>query len=259
MTTKRAALLAAVGTTLGVASGLTSSFLSCVPLALHEDSSPFNYLRLMAPSFLITLVLGVALPLFFFLLHRSPPLLSIPSSLKKAAWAAAIASGLVAIRCVLLFGNNLLARADPAGGAAERMSHPVVWALLNTFYLVVAPSIALFGALTLTLFFMAVARGETGTQTVPLGLRGAAMYACVVAALTAAMVTVSTYFIFAISGNSYQKALLQGPSTFVWWNAILPAAITVCDQAALAAFFLTFFLKLPAPQSSQWLRLNSGE
>lgn len=258
MTTKQAALLAAVGTTLGVASGLSSSFLSWVPLAVHQDSSPFNYLRPMAPSLLITLVLGAALPLFFFLLHRSPPLLSIPSSLKKAAWAAAIASGLVAFECVLLFGTRLLARAEPARDAAERMSHPIVWTLLKTHQLVVSPSISLFAALTLLLFFMAVARGETGTQTVPLGLRRAAMYACVVAALVAAMATVGTYFTFAISGHSYQKALHQaGPSTFVWWNAILPAAITICNQVSLAAFFLTFFLKLPAPQSSQWL--SSGE
>lgn len=108
MTTKQAALVAAVGTTLGVASGLSSSFLSWVPLAVYHGSSPFNYLRAMAPNLLIVLVLGAALPVFFFLLHRSQPLLSIPSSLKKAAWAAAIASGLGAFECVLLFGTRSL-------------------------------------------------------------------------------------------------------------------------------------------------------
>ena len=255
MTMKQAALLAAVGTTLGVASDLSWSFLSWVPLAVHQGISAFNFLRPMAPNLLIVLFLGSALPVFFFLLHRSQPLLSIPSSLKKVAWAAAIASGLMVFQCVLLVGTRLLALAEPAGDAAERMSHPIVWTLLETHQLVVAPSVSLFAALTLLLFFMAVARGETGTQTVPLGLRRAALYAGVVAALFA-IATVGMYT-FALSAPSYQKVLQQaGPGTLVRWDAALRAAITVCHQVSLAAFFLTFFLKLPALQSSQ--RLGSG-
>ncbi|MEN6534127.1 MAG: hypothetical protein ABFD89_10725 [Bryobacteraceae bacterium] len=259
MTIKRAALLAAVATTLSFACGLASLFLAWVPIAAYQHSSPFNYLLVMVFNLLILLVLGAALPVFFFLLYRSRPLLSIPSSLKKAAWAAAIASGLLVSKSVFLFGNGLLARAQPAGDAAQSMGHPIVWALLRAYQLVVSPSISLIAALTLLLFFVVVARSETGAQTVPLGLRRAAMYACVVATLSAAMIAVSMYVVATLP-HSYPKALHQaGAGTSAWWiwNVILERAITVCDQIALAVFFLTFFLKLPAPQSSLWVR--SGE
>lgn len=258
MTTKQAARMAAVGTTLALASALLSNFLGWVHLAVHQDRPLFISLRAFAPTWVTGLVFGAALPVFFFLPYRSQPLLSIPSGLKKVAWAAAIASGFVTIESVLRWGTGLLAWADPVRDAAERMSHPIVWTLLKADHLVVLPLISLFATLALLLFFMAVARSETGAQTAPLGLRRAAMYACVVAALGAAMTLVTVYFTFALSGSSYQKALLQaGPGTLAWWHAILPFAVGVCSQTSRAAFFLTFFLKLPAPQSSQWL--STGE
>ena len=257
MNARTGALLAAVGTTLSVVSGLLSNFLSWLPLAVHGNGSALNALPTLVPTWLMSFVFGAALPLFLFLLYRSQPLSSIPSSLKKAAWVAVLASGLSAIASVLRWSADLL-RAGSVRDAAERMSHPIVWTLQWAHHLVVSPLISLFAALTLLLFFLAVARREIGTLTAPLGLRRAATYACVVAALGVAMSLLAVYSTFAFPGSSYRRELLQaGPSTFVWWNLTLPPAISVLNQASRAAFFFVFCLKVRVPQSNQ--RLSSGE
>jgi hypothetical protein len=249
-----AALLAAVGSALWLASSVFSSFLSWLWLASYGRGFSLDALRFPLLGWLEALAFGAALPVFFFLLYRSQPLLFVPAGLKKVAWVAAVARGLSGIPVVLRWVSGPLSQADPFGDAAQRMSHPIPWALQRVYSLVVAPSISLFAALALLLFFVSVARTEIGSQTISRQLKAVAVWAGVVAAVQA---------VFLIFGNVnseimrawYQPALQTMDSVWLW-NRILRPAMSFSYQVSLAAFFFVFCWKLRAGQSSQ--RLSTG-
>jgi hypothetical protein len=241
--TKRLALLAAIGSGLE----LLAAFL---PMIVHIK--PAEFMSSLVENFIFTIpilslwVLPWALPVFFFLVYRSEALLVIPSSLKKAALAAAMGTGLGAILAIDSRVRGLISGWGLWRTDARRMGQEFEW----LWQYVVAPPIALFRAVVVVLFFAALYRSPQGEQPVSRRVKRAAVVAAVAAGVGAASVVwVRVYS--EIIGSRYQAhstVVTMSPLLrFRVW--VLDPAISVLAGASLVVFFVLLCRRLPSDQS----------
>jgi hypothetical protein len=130
MTTKQAALLAAVGTTLQL---LTFSILPFISLGMHAASL---YVLLVGAT------MFAALPVFFVCVYLNEPPLAIPERLRRPALMTAVAAGLSAAQTTF----------------RQTWSFSYWWSMSGL--------IAVLGAMVVSLFFFTVARSGAQPQGV---------------------------------------------------------------------------------------------
>ena len=173
--TKQAAFLALIGTALALLA-------SMVPLIAISFQASSTVLSIVWYLFWLAL-LGAALPLFFFLLSRSAPLLLIPAGARRAALAAAIGTGLQGGLTTYSFIHSL----------------PVVWthaqtgAFLEFWQRIVMPSIGVIPAVVVPLFFVTVYRRPSGKQPVPGMVKRAAAYTAASSLLGVVMIIIARH------------------------------------------------------------------
>jgi hypothetical protein len=248
--TKRMALLAAIGTGLNP---LASFLPMMVLLKPPESISSFFESAIGIVLILPLWILPWALPVFYFLVYRSEALLLIPASLKRAALAVAIATGLQAIWVIDDRIRGLISAWDFWRNDPQRVTHEFAW----LWWHIVVPPISLFAAAVVPLFFAALYRSPQGEQPVSRRVKKAAMFAAVAAGLGAALLVwgrVSTGIVFSRYQAHSTVVTLSQLARFRFW--VLDPSISVIAGASLVVFFVLLCRRLPTDQSSQSVRMG---
>jgi len=212
--TKQAAFLALIGTALVLLA-------SMVPLIAISSQASSPVLSMGWYLFWLAL-LGAALPLFFFLLSRSAPLLLIPAGVRRAALAAAIGTGLQGGLTTYSFIHSL----------------PVVWthaqtgAFLEFWQRIVMPSISVIPAVVVPLFFVTVYRRPSGKQPVPGVVKQAAAYTAATSLLGVVMTSIAREV------TTRHHALVSQMN--------LSSAASLLSQLSMAAFFVVWCMLAPS-------------
>ena len=212
--TKQAAFLALIGTALALLAPM-------IPLIAVSFQASSTVLGIVWYLFWLAL-LGAALPMFFFLLSRSAPLLLIPAGARRAALAAAIGTGLQGGLTTYSFVHSL----------------PVVWTRAQTFTFlelwqtIVRPSISVVPAVVVPLFFVIVYRRPSGKQPVPGMVKQAAEYTAASCLLGVVMT------IYAREVTMRQHALVSQMN--------LGSAVSLLSQLSMAAFFVVWCMWAPS-------------
>ena len=251
MTTKQAALLAAVGTTLALLVAMVSSFRWVLaPGVWHDPRSVLSVLLL----FPLSVILMAALPVFFVCAYLNEPPLVIRGSVRRPALVAAIATGLSAANTVFNDIRGFISSWEMDGNPLMRASHPLQWFWDWPLRVL----ISILGAIVVPLFFFTIWKRSTESGPVNPRLKRAALYAGIVAAFGA----VSGVY-WRVSSEifmSTDRALLEargGTAVEGLWYRILQTALALFYSGSLAWFFFLLGKKAPATQSSQ--RLSNGE
>jgi hypothetical protein len=239
--TKRLALLAAIGTGLD----LLASFLPMMAqIRPPESISSFVESAIGIMLILPLWILPWALPVFYFLVYRSEALLLIPASLKRAALAVAIATGLRAIWVIDNPIRGLISAWDFWGNDPQRMTHELAWLWWHT----VVPPITLFAAAVVPLFFAALYRSPQGEQPVSRRIKRVAKVAAVVAGLGAASAVWTGY---------QTPSPVVALSPLVWFRVwVLRPAVSVLAGVCLVVFFIVLCRRLPTDPSSRSVRMG---
>jgi hypothetical protein len=222
MTTKQAALLAAVGTTLQL---LTFSILPFISLGAHAARL---YILLVGAT------IFAALPVFFVCVYLNEPPLAIPERLRRPALMTAVAAGLSAAQATL----------------REIWNFSYWWSMSGLT--------AVLGAIVVSLFFFTVAGSSAQPQDMYPRLKKAAVYAGVVSVVGAAYTIFMSSLTEISSSTQPTLSVASGmtPGTGLWYRTLRISSSLFYD-GSLAWFFFQFYKTVPAAQSSQ--RLSSGE
>ena len=251
MTTKQAALLAAVGTAVQIVTPATSTVSAILRYGAWYNLSLVLNLLFMLLQFV--LLLGPLLA-FFVCVYLDEPPLAIPERLRRPAWVVAIAAGLSAAYAAFSAIREFIGSLDIAGVSLVRASHPFYWSwqwLLN-------PLIWILAAVGVPLFFFAVARSTAEPQGVSPRLKKAAKYAGIFA-IVGAIYAICVLTITEISYSEHQASLAARGITSGarMWSAIEHTILSLFHNGSLAWFFYQFVKTVPTAQSSQ--RVSSGE
>ena len=251
MTTKQAALLATVGTTLRLCTYIISYFRSLMTLGMWRSPGPVLYALLMIS---LGMILSAALPVFFACVYLNEPALVVPERLRRPALVAAIAAGLSAAIAAFHQIRDFISSWNMADIPLMRADRPLLW--LWDWPLRVL--ISLLAAIVVPLFFFTVARSRAELQSVSPRLKKAALYAGFVTIVGAAL-TIYQDIHSEIFMWTHQALLAQGGRTpgMGLWYRMLEASVELFSSGSLAWFFYRFYKTVPTAQSSQ--RLSSGE
>jgi hypothetical protein len=249
MTTKQAALLAAVGQTLNFFA------VSILPFSYLVTLGPRHalFLRLL-PTFLLSVISFAALPAFFVCVYLNEPPLVISERLRRPALVVAIATGLSAAMVAFVQIRVFISSWDRYGNPLMRADHPLQWLWEWPLRFL----ISIFAAVVVPIFFFTVSRSRAELSGANPRLKKAAMYAGVVTIVGAAY-TIYGYVVNEFFYSTHQAALAaQGmtPGTGLW-HRTLGTLLSLFYSGLLAWFFFVFYKTVPTTQSSQ--RLSSGE
>jgi hypothetical protein len=178
----------------------------------------------------MAILFGAALPLFFFLMYRSAPLLLVPETVRRAALAAAIVTGLAGALTTYSFIRSLPVVWANAQTVAQQMDHPFVW----FWQAIVTPAIDVIPAVVVPLFFVSLYRLPSGTQPVSRMVKKAAVFAaatCLLGTIMSGMgiyttAKMSQYALMSRMNLSFASSLLYGLSLaifFVAWCRWVPS------------------------------------
>jgi hypothetical protein len=233
MTTKLAALLAALGTTLELVAALIwpFAFFLGAPGAWHSPGTVLNVVIALVVLPVIV-ILAAALPVFFVCVYLNEPPLAVPERLQKPAFVAAFAAALEAARAAFFLIRGSVSSSGMDG-----------WARV-------------IGMIVVSVFFLTVTRSRGELRGAEPRLKKAAMYAGSVMAInTLAAVATGVWSVIAPWVQQILPAARGVPPAT--WHSVLQTSLGAFCAASLARFLLLFEQTIPTTQSSQ--RLSSGE
>ena len=243
MTTKQAALLAAVGTILRFFVQLMpSSWSLMTPGVWHDPGSVLFVLFIFLPS----TILMAALPVFFVCVYWNEPPLVIPERLRRPALVAVIATGLSGAQTTFRVIRDSISSWGTEGYPSMRESHS-----LQFWQWPLSVLTAVFGAIVVPLFFYTISRSSAEAKPVEPRLKKAAIYAglSVVAGAAATLYSRASTEIFMSTHQALLAARGGAPGPGLWYR-ILQAALALFSSASLAWFFFLFYKKVPTTRSS---------
>ena len=252
MTTKQAALLAAVGRTLQILMGVFSPLLTFVLSSVWRH--PHDVVRAL-PMYFVGLVWQAALPVFFICVYLSAPPLVIPEQLRRPTLVAAIATGLSAALTIFDQFRNVVSLWND-GYAFFQAGDLVRW--LGQFPLL-GGTIWVFAAITVPAFFLVLLKSEAGDRSVSPALKMAAVYAGL-AMMAGVAYGIYSRVLIEIFMSTHQALLTAAPGRAQFlglWYRILSTSLGLFYSGSLAWFFYLFCRTMPTAQSNE--RLSGGE
>jgi hypothetical protein len=250
MTTKQAALLAAVGTILQLFVQLiNSSWLLMTTRVWHDPRSVLSVLLI----FPLSMILMAALPVFFVCVYLNEPPLVIPERLRRPALVVVIATGLSAAQTAFRLIRDFISSWGMEGYPSMRESHS-----LQFWQWPLSVLTAILGAIVVPLFFYTISRSSATPGPVSPRLKKAAIYAglAVVAVAAATVYSRASSEIFMSTHQALLAARGGTPGPGLWYR-ILQTVLALFYSGSLAWFFFLFYRKVPTTQSIP--RLSDSE